>query len=700
MPRDLQKLPRQRPVSCLSCRKRKLRCSRVAPCSNCVSRGIQCDLEATIAVPQQTASDSEIIERLNRLEQLLISKHSVEVEPKEISDESTSPVSQVLRSASSPQIEGLVNDVAVLESIYSNKSLTPSTIPTVNIVFRTCNIQQITEKPKFIFRHERPSSEPSRCIWLPLYSEAKVLLQKYLRDINHIHHICHIPSLARIFDDVYAGLGSQGHVKSGYVILLLGIFTSATHCWTREDCVMGLFSTSAQANEQSKIWAQASQDVIDVAHREASISIEGVQGTIIFFFALANIEGFTRHSRALLSLVIMLARDLGLHRIDHPSNADRANTAEAEMGRRLWWYICTSDWAAAARFQDISEGIYSCHPRQMITKKPLNIRDEDIFDGMTRNELPLSQPTPMSYSLYRIRLGEISRKIVDRTPLIMAGSGGLSHDDVMDIDTELQLLINDVPQFFSMSMSEAELKEMYQLDQSQANDLLHQRYMFHFMLSSQRCKLHLPYYSRGFVNPSYSTSREICVKSARLIVELETWLHNSSIGSASRFKFTMLQVGMFMASIVLLMDLCMNRTSPNFEKDRLKIVGALKILEIARHESETAAKFVECLKKIFSKRGIPCEHFRTQSASVKPTVDNRSFSDRPDEGFNLQNSIDTLGVSDGTDITMITDDAWNDDLGSYFEQLNKNFVEGIDVGNFDWNDMFSDLDSTLTFKAL
>lgn len=37
--------PRQRPVSCNFCRVRKLRCSREFPCSNCTSRGVQCQAQ-------------------------------------------------------------------------------------------------------------------------------------------------------------------------------------------------------------------------------------------------------------------------------------------------------------------------------------------------------------------------------------------------------------------------------------------------------------------------------------------------------------------------------------------------------------------------------------------------------------------------------------------------------------------------------
>ena len=52
--RDGQR-PRQEPVSCESCRKKKLKCSREQPCSNCIARGISCDFRGQLV--GSTASD-------------------------------------------------------------------------------------------------------------------------------------------------------------------------------------------------------------------------------------------------------------------------------------------------------------------------------------------------------------------------------------------------------------------------------------------------------------------------------------------------------------------------------------------------------------------------------------------------------------------------------------------------------------------
>jgi len=113
--------PRQRPVSCQFCRTRKLRCSRVAPCTNCVSRGIKCELE----IPSRnspvapSASDAELLERIRKLEALLESQKSVRNELGTDGPESSN--TQTHGSPLPPQIENLDNDVAWLESIYRSQ---------------------------------------------------------------------------------------------------------------------------------------------------------------------------------------------------------------------------------------------------------------------------------------------------------------------------------------------------------------------------------------------------------------------------------------------------------------------------------------------------------------------------------------------------------------------------------------------------
>jgi len=66
----------------------------------------------------------------------------------------------------------------------------------------------------------------------------------------------------------------------------------------------------------------------------------------------------------------------------------------------------------------------------MIVKKPLNLNDEDLVDGMSQDQKPLSWPTVMSYPLQRIRIAEIMRSLIDRDALAMSSAGDLSHNTI------------------------------------------------------------------------------------------------------------------------------------------------------------------------------------------------------------------------------------------------------------------------------
>ncbi|KAL9080115.1 MAG: hypothetical protein Q9157_001075 [Trypethelium eluteriae] len=343
----------------------------------------------------------------------------------------------------------------------------------------------------------------------------------------------------------------------------------------------------------------------------------------------------------------------------------------------------------------------------MITRKPLHVNDEEVFDGMTRAERPLSQPTKMSYSLHRIRLAEISRNIVDRTPLTMTYLGGPSRDDVMDIDTELQMLINDIPPFFSMS--EAKLIETYEVSHTQAVDIMTQGHTLYFLLYAQRCKLHLPYLTRGFVDTTYSSLREICIKSARLSIQSQSYLLNSGLGPSSRLNCAGLLGGVFMASIVLLMDLCVNR-SPQREDQRGEIVEAFRILEEAKQESETTSKFVDSLMFILRKHKVtPPKCTLAQQFLVESGK--RQLGATPSDGNDTSTSQAygavtkdlPYGASSGackmdeigsTNIS-VNEFSGGDEMSSYFDELAQSLEHGDDLGNFDWNNIFSGLDSSL-----
>ena len=62
--------PHLNPRSCVTCRRRKVRCNKENPCSNCVRAGIDCVFPGPGRAPRKSRKppDAELLQRLKRLE--------------------------------------------------------------------------------------------------------------------------------------------------------------------------------------------------------------------------------------------------------------------------------------------------------------------------------------------------------------------------------------------------------------------------------------------------------------------------------------------------------------------------------------------------------------------------------------------------------------------------------------------------------
>ncbi|KAF2658465.1 hypothetical protein K491DRAFT_676493 [Lophiostoma macrostomum CBS 122681] len=716
MPKDTasRTTSRQRPVSCRFCRSRKLRCSRDAPCSNCISRGITCDLEIPVAAPSDadTATKNELLDRIQKLEELVKHVGQTHQQPTPSSDyipENVSERPQVTAGSLSPQVEPLDRDAAWLESIYDNPNRSTDEFHPEKVLFRVCSVQNLDQAQQTINNNDQfPNSTYSwRRYWMPDLAEAKILLDKFLEEVEPLHHVIYRPSISTLLARVYCNLANQKPLKSGEIILLLSIFASASHSWSHSDCsARGMYSCSMHASKQAAYWMEATEDLIDYAHRTTRVSIEGVQGIVIAMFVLIHVDCFAPRCRHLISTGLLLGRELGLHCIDHPSNAALAHTIQAEMGRRVWWYLVACDWVQATKFNGMSRGVYWTHQRHMMTNEPLNLDDEDLVDGMPLVGRPLSQPTSMSYSLYRIKLATISRHIVDRTPILAVYGGAPSYDVVMDIDTELKQLLDETPPYFNMSTPE--IVKTYLLSRSKAASISMQALFFNSIVHGSRCKLHLPFFSRGFKDPEYAASRDICIESARRIIQSEKGVGKTYFCSLTPRGLPVLNPmglikSVFMACIVLLMDLCQSQTGPEQYRRRKQwpeLLDAFRLLRNARSESDLAAEFLDSMEQVLHRHGlsIPRSCY-TQDAlpDALPEV--------PPPEHNAPNPTAMEGVTTGVynDFSVMTTPsncpnmANNGFLPQPSEPQTDDFAQmlgqSIGLGNIDWDDIFIGLDN-------
>ena len=332
----------------------------------------------------------------------------------------------------------------------------------------------------------------------------------------------------------------------------------------------------------------------------------------------------------------------------------------------------------------------------MMTQKPLNVNDEDVFDGMPRVGRPLSEPTQMTYFVLRIRLNEISRNIVDRAPLMVAINGP-SYDIVMDIDTELQLLLNDIPDFFT-AMTPFAIAGKYELGEERAALIARQGHDFRTLFYATRCKLHLPFARRGFTEPEYATSRAICVESARLIIKIESEYQKKGYDLGfTRYQPLRYSMTVFLASTILLMDYChkIQAGSTDMERSKLEICNALSMLEATRAESEIASRFLDSLVLVLKNHGIvPPKRFQ-KSPEVPVAADGTAFALTPPYTNTVESTLPIQPVNGSQMVRSVVGGevtctgGYNGlDTGSDLNSLVRSLDQGVDMGMIEWDDIF------------
>ncbi|KAF1999678.1 hypothetical protein P154DRAFT_523214 [Amniculicola lignicola CBS 123094] len=678
MPKEQRntRIPRQQPVSCRFCRTRKLRCSREAPCSNCVSRGISCELEAPVP-PLPKQSEWELQERLRKLEELLVTKNRRPEDTKNAPQWDTPQNPPDIREASFE--ENLNLDVIWLESVCAEFGPSESK-PKERIALKLGSVHDIGGC-------NHSGRRIPKCVYLPQHHEAKILLQKYIEHIDYLHHIVNIPQLPAYVDRVYASLSTDKDIELGQLVLLLSIFASATYSWVAEDCDRGLFASQEDANNQVPSWVEATRDVLDIMHRSATYSLEAVQGIVILGWVIINREELSTVWRSLLSHALFMSHEMGLHRVDHPSNAAAAKTVQAEIGRRVWWYLVVSDWFTAAKLMGLTEGVYLCNPRHMVVRQPLNINDDDLIDGNELVGQPLSQPTGMSYLLQRFKFGELTRRIVDRTPIMSTDAPGLGYQDVMDFDTDIQTFLNEIPAFFSME--KAQIMSTYHLDEKMTIFILTGGYMIKVLANSQRCKLHLPYFARGYVDSSFAYSRAMCVKSACLVIQNMCHQENCGIRNFTRYRSCALIFGVFIATVILLMDYCVNKANSQYRRE---VAHAFRVLHEARRFSLTATKLMDTMMFVFRKHQVALPKLKNacDAASIETHFGPENGSKWPST---LVDGTMMSGASDSA-ISVTTESPNEDVLPSYFTDFGPWPDQGPEMDGFDWDGIFSELNSS------
>ncbi|KAF7595223.1 hypothetical protein BBP40_006968 [Aspergillus hancockii] len=657
----------------------KLKCNRERPCSNCVTRGVTCERAAGGPIPsprvqQQPSSpthtDHDILARLQRLENIVLRHSDV--------DESRREFVAGSHSAPAPptHISEGEGDSRWLESVGTREASVISGLSNM-ASFTITPIQQAV--PAITPRHTSGSGATTASavmkVWLPPKDEALWLLERYTKYIAYLHHVLHLPSVRLLLDDAYKQLSLGLNVEPGHVTLLLTVFASTAYM-LELNTADSIFLSQTHAMNCAITWTKTALDALENSRRNTQGSMEDVQATIILSFIIFNIEGFSSRFRTLSSSALVMGRDLALHQIDADTGTKNESPVQLEIKRRVWWHMVSTDWLLALSAGP-QEGTYLIHPKHMRVNHPRNINDVDLEHPDPEYNLPLSEPTTMSYYMLRIRLAEITRSIVDVLPSSPPDWGTVDYDIVISLDRKFDDFLHDMPLF--LRHDETSREQSREIDRRYPQTIF-QRYIIASTFHSRRFKLNQPFLARMSLDRRYEYSRNVCLQSARSIINMNKFLQQDTgfLSSVHVRLATLLSI-FYLAIAVLVIDICINKDDDN-EGQRQEVMDACCVLKQAEATSPVAGRFLRSLTDMLQKYQI----------QVAPDL-----ITRPDAPGNISGSYTSDLCTSEMQESVLSPDNLDQGTGNVDGMLQ----DFIDLGSSgvvtDWDDLFSALDARI-----
>lgn len=314
------------------------------------------------------------------------------------------------------------------------------------------------------------------------------------------------------------------------------------------------------------------------------------------------------------------------------------------------------------------EGTYLIQPNHMRVNLPRHIDDADLENDSSCDP-PLSRPTSMTYSLLRIRLAEICRTAVDTMPPSFSDWTSLSYDTVISLDKKFEGFLRSLPFFFRLD--DASHGKAHEIDM-QYPQMAFQRCILASTIHSRRCKLNQPFLTRVSSDSRYQYSRQVCLQSAQAVIRINRQLQNDVVcPDSAHNRLTTLLHTFFLATAVLVMDLCINKSLTTADQ-RKEAAEACQMLRAAEDTSPVASYFLTSLTAILDK-------YRVQLSLGSPAPPTNGASAPATGAYNSETNgnFTTSQETMGTDIDML----WRD------------FIDLDNHNATSWDNLFSNLDA-------
>ncbi|EED19685.1 conserved hypothetical protein [Talaromyces stipitatus ATCC 10500] len=261
--------------------------------------------------------------------------------------------------------------------------------------------------------------------------------------------------------------------------------------------------------------------------------------------ATAELNRKDDNSRGLWIMTAVLVRaaiNMGYHR--DPSQLPSIPPLQAEYRRRVWIAVSEMDDMASfvAGFPRMISSVYAD------TVEPRNVHDWELSDDLTvlPPSRPMTEATAVSYLIFKTRLFQALGRITDfnNTP-----TGG-SYEQVLDIDSNLSRLYNDLPEELRLH---SERWGCTASGKKATGSNMQLELLYH----QGMCQLHRRFITKGRTNPQYNHSRDRCISSALAILEFQQFME------PFWYDFSRARKVLTLSAMILFLELECRRRTPD-----------------------------------------------------------------------------------------------------------------------------------------
>ncbi|KAE8367928.1 fungal-specific transcription factor domain-containing protein [Aspergillus caelatus] len=410
--------------SCLTCRRRKVRCTRQQPCMYCDKTGSQCVFPETTKKTRQRkpTAREEVQNRLEQLERIV--KGILEKRKDANKRENTSRTIDVARAAPDVAIQGSDPNVPTihqyigqhlnfqLDEHYANESASnPNQLDQISPQLSGDGIlpfpQSSSQVDGWAFKGPSLVVQMSKTAY-PLLDWSPILWDVYADHVAPLFPLLHRPTTRSM---VLRGIQYSTPTAPEDTALVLAIYFVAVVSMSSTQCDMLLGESRDNA-----VWylKGAVKQALSDARFLSNTSLTCMQALVLFLVGMYA-ENEQRLVWSMTALVVRLAQGMNLHR-------DGAHLGlapfDTEIRRRLWWTICLLDVRSCednGTEPIINEEMYD-------VRLPLNVSDDDVYPGMQALPLERTGGTEMTFSLLRFEAIAIVRKVNSTTVSSIEGS--------------------------------------------------------------------------------------------------------------------------------------------------------------------------------------------------------------------------------------------------------------------------------------